>query len=425
MARILICHVPKDASPARDLGAALMGRGHFVSFDGEPDTPRHERASRLRQFEAVIVLWTETSAQNAGLADIARETMPLNLLVPVRAEELALTKLPLMFRKLVMLTPRDTEGIARVVARMNTAASSLRDMTEREAARRSAGAPVAEQSSGAPAVPPPIPQRAPPSAPAAGRRAPSPAVGGAKRSAQSAVTAPAAPVVGEPAARIRVRPLSDLPEVEAGPDLTAQPPAYPPPHVPAPHTEHAPVRPPYETGNVAPRHAGPQRATAVPLTADDLGRAVDAGLLVHHIPAAMWLGAPTTVEIAIGREILSQLAQTGHGQGTLGQSIETLSVSLYGSSEAFEIERQSERTQFVSIKHALAARDPATFGRWVWLVTPGAAGPHDLVVRISALLRDPRGVPAPVAIPDRRFSVDIQIPEDETLGSAFAGWYRR
>ena len=126
MARILICHVPKDGNLARDLGAALMGRGHFVSFDGEPDTPRSDRSSRLRQFEAVIVLWTETSAQTTGLSEIARETLPLNLLVPVRAETLATTKLPLAFRKLAMLAPRDVDGVARVIARMSTAASSLR-----------------------------------------------------------------------------------------------------------------------------------------------------------------------------------------------------------------------------------------------------------------------------------------------------------
>ncbi|MFP5366856.1 MAG: hypothetical protein ACLGIS_08385, partial [Actinomycetes bacterium] len=40
--------------------------------------------------------------------------------------------------------------------------------------------------------------------------------------------------------------------------------------------------------------------------------------------------------------------------------------------------------------------------------------------RVSALLRDRHGVPAPVAIPDRRFTVDIQVPEDESVVSALA-----
>lgn len=410
MARILICHAPKDASQARDLGAALMGRGHFVSFDGEPDAPRPERQARLRQFEAVIVLWSEISSQNAGLADIARETMPLNLLVPLRAEELAMTRLPLMFRKLNMLTPRDIDGIARVVARMSTAASSLRDMAEREAARQSAGGATSPEPRNAPA---PSPQQST-------QRAPTPARDG--RPAQ------ARPVAGS-GEGVRVRPLTDLPEVDAGPGNPVRPASYPvsqanSPSRPATAADRAaPDR--RKEADAAQRRPAQPHAQARPATADDLARAIDAGLLMPHIPSAMWLGAPTTVEITLGREILGHLAQPDQGQASLGQSIETLSVSLYGSTEAFEIERQSERTQFVSVKHALAAHDPATFGRWAWIVTPGVAGPQDLVVRISALLRDPRGVPAPVAIPDRRFSIDIQVPEGESLASALAGWYRR
>lgn len=394
MARILICHVPKDGNLARDLGAALMGRGHFVSFDGEPDTPRSDRSSRLRQFEAVIVLWTETSAQTTGLSEIARETLPLNLLVPVRAETLATTKLPLAFRKLAMLAPRDVDGVARVIARMSTAASSLREMSEREAARRTTGELPPERSE-----PPPLPQkRAPAHSPAAAKT----------RSSTSAV---APPPVAEDAQSVRVRPLSDLPEVEADAAFLAAArqvrTAGPPPRAAAPPqaVERRPELP------------AARPATEV-ISAEDFARAVDAGLLAHRVPDALWLGAPATVEVAVSRQLLAGLAQQGH-------NIETLSVSLYGNAEAFEIERQSERTQFVSAKQALAAHDPATFGRWAWLVTPHAAGQQDLVIRVSALLRDRHGVPAPVAIPDRRFSVDIQVPEDESIVSALAGWYRR
>lgn len=423
MARILICHVPKDGNLARDLGAALMGRGHFVSFDGEPDSPRPERAARLRQFEAVIVVWTEASAQSAGLANIAREALPLNLLVPVRAEDLSPTRLPLALRKLNMPSPRDVDGIARVIARMSTAASSRRDMAalslrdgatsslrdgaEREAARRTAdGVPAPDAPRTAVrGSPPPSPQPA----------AALPAAAGASRWPSSAAWP--GPVAA-PGTGVRVRPLVDLPEVEAppAPGVQPQPPA-------ARHQDAA--------GDVArsPAHAHPAepppRAPARTLTADDLARAVEAGLLVHRIPPAMWLGAPTTVEITLGRDVLASLFPAKDSQGGLGQSLETLSVSLYGSAEAFEIERQSERTQFVTAKHALASHDPATFGRWAWLVTPCAAGPHDLVIRISALLRDGHGVPAPVALPDRRLSVEIQVPEEESFLAALAGWQRR
>ncbi len=125
MARILICHVPKDGGPARDLGALLMGRGHYVSFDGEPDVQKEDRPARLRQFEIVIVMWTEVSYQSAGLSEIASETMPLNLLVPVRSETLDVNALPLKFRKLNMFGPRDIDGLSRLIARLSHAQTSF------------------------------------------------------------------------------------------------------------------------------------------------------------------------------------------------------------------------------------------------------------------------------------------------------------
>ncbi len=399
MARILICHVPKDGNLARDLGAALMGRGHFVSFDGEPDTPRPERSARLRQFEAVIVAWTESSVQSVGLTDIARETLPLNILVPVRAETLATTKLPLAFRKLAMLAPRDVDGIARVIARMSTAASSLREMSEREAARRATGEPPPEQTEALP----PLPQKR--------SAAPqSPAIPKARPASPAVAPGP----VAEAGPGVRVRPLSDLPEVEADAAFLAMARQSRNAHVEQQRQETVP---PPQAAERRPEPPAPRPATQV-ISADDLARAVDAGLLAHHVPDALWLGAPASVEVTLSRQILAGLAQQGH-------NFETLSVSLYGNAEAFEIERQSERTQFMNAKQALAAHDPATFGRWAWLVTPTAAGSQDLVIRVSALLRDRHGVPAPVAIPDRRFSVDIQVPEDESVVSALAGWYRR
>ncbi|HEX2840368.1 hypothetical protein [Hyphomicrobium sp.] len=391
MARILICHVPKDGGTARDLGATLMGRGHFVSFDGEPDTPRPDRSSRLRQFEAVIVLWSESSAQNPGLTEIAREALPLNLLVPVRPSELDAGRLPLMFRKLNMFPPRDIDGIARMIGRLSAAASSLREFAassreNAETQRRTGAAPVANS---------PVAARKPAQTPVAKRSAP----GGAQPE----------PTL-EAKTNIRVRPLSDLPEVEAGPFERREPTLSP----------QGPFDPgaPGDRGQY--RASGFDRPSVGVITAEDLTKAVEAGLLLHHIPEAMGLGSLTTVELTLDRDVLAGLSQP-----EVGQSVETLSISLYGASEVFEIERQSERTQFVTAKHMMQARDPATVGRWAWLVTPRALGPQDLVVRISALLRDRRGVPAPVALPDRRFSVEIQAPEGESLISALAGWRRR
>ena len=48
------------------------------------------------------------------------------------------------------------------------------------------------------------------------------------------------------------------------------------------------------------------------------------------------------------------------------RSIETLSLSLYGTGDAFEIERLSERTQFVGG----SSRSAAKADRWAWHVTP-------------------------------------------------------
>ncbi len=389
MARILICHVPKDGSVARDLGAALMGRGHFVSFDGEPDTPRADRSSRLRQFEVVVVIWTETSAQNASLSDIAQETLPLNLLVPVRSDQLAVARLPLMFRKLNMYTPRDIDGIARAVSRLSSAASSLKDfaasMRDKPEQSRKPGDAVA---------------------PAAAKKSP-----------------PVSKLASEPGRRA----FQNLPEVDitSGGVNGRKEPTFAPLQAkrPDPLPANAPQARPAMVDRAQPSF---ERPAATVLTAEDLSSAVDAGLLIYNIPEAMWLSSPTTVELTLGRDALAEFLapEAGHAIDNR-QSVETISISLYGSADAFEIERQSERTQFVSPKHTLSARDPATVGRWAWLVTPRAAGPHDLVVRISALLRDRKGVPAPVALPDRRFSIDIQVPEGESLISALAGWRTR
>lgn len=391
MARILICHVPKDGATARELGAALMGRGHFVSFDGEPDTPRADRATRLRQFEAVVVVWTETSGQNAGLSDIARETLPLNALVPVRAEELDKAKLPLAFRKLNMFAPRDVDGIARLVARLSTAATSLRNM----AAGSARLADTREE-----------------------RRAERPARTRPAETPPAAVPARTArPPVIDVGATATARPLLDLPEV---PDPRADPALEPSVEAAA-----APSR-----GEGLEAALNPHRdAPPPPVTAADLARAVDAGLLGFHIPETMWLGEPVVVEITIGQDALAELlaadARPGDGPTAEHAGIETLSVSLYGHADVFEIERQTERTQAVSAIQVQAGhRGEAAPGRWAWIVTPQSGGPQDLIVRISALLRDRNGVPEPVAVPDRRFRTVIDVPEGADILPGLVGWQR-
>lgn len=389
MARVLICHVPKDGTVARELGAALMGRGHFVSFDGEPDTARDDRSARLRHFDAVVIVWTDTSAPSAGLADIAREMLPLNLLVPVRAEDLDVTRLPLTFRKLNMMTPRDFDGLARVINRLSTAASSLRELAEREAPARQRGAKLAEAEGATAAKAAAV---TPPERAAARETSPYRAPPGGK--SQKAASSPV------PSARPLTPALADLPEVEVDPSLAA-------------HRQAQAFS------------AFNDRSGQRPATADDLGRAVDAGLLVLDVPAVLRLGVPTLVEFTLGAEYLTGTAGPVVPQGTSGtaQAIETLSISLLADDQEFQIERKSERTQFV-MRHLALPGEVESFGRWKWMVTPRATGAHDVIVRISALLRDRHGVPSPVALPDRR--VAVRVEAEKTAGAGAAGtWYRR
>lgn len=414
MARILICHVPKDGSVARDLGAMLMGRGHYVSFDGEPDTPRSDRFARLRQFEAVVVVWTDYSVASAGLSEIARETLPLNLLVPLRADNVPASSLPLIFRKLNMLSPRDFEGVARFVARLSTAASSLKEMAARDALMREARAQERPQTEEKAPSPPVRPRAVPPVEP--------------RKESVAVEKATLAAPVGAQRMQAVLRPLA-LPDVSAvarDQDGTADEPVpkqlAPPPG--APPQAPQPTLPPFVR----------QDPPAAPVaSAQDLARMVDAGLIATRIPAAMWHIEPTTVEILLNRQLLvaTELGvadRPGRLGPQLGERglIETLSISLYGEAGVFEIERQSERTQFVhEQRSSTRGRDARPYGRWVWMVTPLAPGDHDLVLRISALMRDRHGVPTPVALPDRHYPIVIHGPEGATQPSSVAGWTRR
>ncbi len=476
MARILICHVPKDGSTARELGAALMGRGHVVSFDGEPDTPRDDRAARLRQFESVVVIWTEGSVQSAGLADIAREALPVNALVPVRNEELDRAKLPLTFRKLNMFAPRDVDGIARLVARLSTAATSLRSMAamppytappraekvlprvEKPAAdadqahetspkgRSETGSTSAASAhASAPTfahaqafVPPPaaVPAQAQAQAraPAASSASPGPSPTPLTRNTdfvppvmRQAHQPLAKPPIVEAGANVKARPLSDLPEVsDPYPAPVANP--APEPAIAAHAPAAAGLSRAAELNATLNAQRAPRDVPRPATTAADIAHAIDRGLLVSRIPDSMWLGEPVPVEITIGRGVLARLfpeqaaAADGGNASPDRHGLETLSISLYGHTDVFEIERQSERTQFVVPRQA--GRDSAAFGRWTWLVTPQAAGRQELVVRISALLRDRHGVPEPVALPDRRFEIVIDVPEGADLVPGLMGWQR-
>jgi hypothetical protein len=133
----------------------------------------------------------------------------------------------------------------------------------------------------------------------------------------------------------------------------------------------------------------------------------------------MWLGEPETVEVRIGREAARDIAAGLVGRGDLTAEnipiVETMSVSLYSRGGAFRIERQSETTQLVKkdqVKNTLFGS--ADFASWTWLVTPNKTGAHNLCVKVSAGLKDSRGVPTSPSLPDREFKVSVSVHAGRT-----------
>lgn len=147
--------------------------------------------------------------------------------------------------------------------------------------------------------------------------------------------------------------------------------------------------------------------------------AAEAGRLVHKIPEKMWVGEQETVEVRLGRAAAEGLTQGLVGRGALSSQdipiLETMSVSIYTKGGAFDIERQSETTQLVSNEHLKGtAFEQADYGRWVWQVTPRKTGAHQLFVRVSASLKDSRGLPTSTSLPDREFTVAVSVHTGKT-----------
>ena len=128
----------------------------------------------------------------------------------------------------------------------------------------------------------------------------------------------------------------------------------------------------------------------------------------------MWVGQQEIVEVRLGRLAAPDLSKGLEGRGTLATEdipiVETMSVSLYGGPGAFTIERQSETSQLIMsdlVKGTLL--ETQDFGRWVWLVTPRKTGTHQLYVKVSAALKDSRGVPTTTKLPDKEFNVSVSV----------------
>jgi len=141
---------------------------------------------------------------------------------------------------------------------------------------------------------------------------------------------------------------------------------------------------------------------------------IDAGRLAYQIPKRMWIGLQETVEVRLGRRQAQGLMQGFAGRGEVRTEdipiVETMSVSLLCEPGKFEIVTRSEKDQLVKPDLVLGTPFHSDdFGRWVWLVTPREKGEHTLLVKVSAAVRDSRGLPSTASLPDRTFAVSVRV----------------
>jgi hypothetical protein len=599
MARILICHVPKDAAAARELGGSLMGRGHSVSFDGEPDLPRGDRSARLRQFEAAIVIWSDASLMSKGALQIATEALALNQLIGVRLDGIPVERLALAFRKLNSFAISDVDGMARFVSRLSSAAASLKQMQQKEEERREAQKKgvltdleeaqkreierkekerlevqlilqrkrererrererleaelaEAERKERERREEEELEARLAEMQRKERERQEQELLEGQALDAQrkererqeherqerefEAQLADARRKERErleeevfqaqiaelqrqererqererreaefAEAQRRERERQDGERVEAlrheverrererrerewveaqlfevqrkererqerdrlerekfeaqlielqrrekaalvtvadwqpvavaqGQAATWSPAAERASAVlnvveasNGRASDYAPPPLPYQNGGnvsaaqVLAQLAQPPREN--PSTAGTI-------LFMHEVPERMWLGEPALVRVCLGRGTIAGFSRTFAARAGLdleGDPVaETVSMSLYGRGDVFEIERQSERVQLLPSNHLLdSPLELADYGRWVWHVTPIMPGEHELFLRVSALFRDRRGVPTPVALPDQKVDVFVPTAAGGSIIQSLAGWLRR
>jgi len=142
--------------------------------------------------------------------------------------------------------------------------------------------------------------------------------------------------------------------------------------------------------------------------------AVEAGRLVYQIPNQMWVGVQETVEVRLGAAIAKEIMQGFVGRGDVKLEhvpiVETMKVSLVCEPGTFDIEPRSEEVQLVKpdlVKGT--AFHQSDFARWMWLVTPCQRGKHALFVKVSAAIRDSRGLPTTSSLPDKIISVEVRV----------------
>jgi hypothetical protein len=142
--------------------------------------------------------------------------------------------------------------------------------------------------------------------------------------------------------------------------------------------------------------------------------AIEAGRLAYQIPKLMWRGVQETVEVRLGQREAEGLMQGFVGRGSVRTEetpiVETMSVSLVCEPRAFDIEPRSQEVQLVKpdlVKGT--AFHQADFAKWMWLVTPRQSGEHTLLVKVSAAIRDSRGLPTTSSLPDKIIEVAVRV----------------
>jgi hypothetical protein len=141
---------------------------------------------------------------------------------------------------------------------------------------------------------------------------------------------------------------------------------------------------------------------------------IEAGRLAYQIPERMWLGMQEMVEVRLGPLLAPEFMTGFIGRGGIKLEhvpiVETMSVSLVCEPGAFDIEPRSQEVQLVKpdlVKGT--AFHQADFGKWVWLVTPRETGEHTLLVKVSAAMKDSRGLPTSAALPDKIIAVTVRV----------------
>lgn len=356
MTTVALIFVKSDREAARELGATLAAAGRSVLFteygENGPLVDRDEVT------DYVLVIWSPVSRSSPFIYERAREALVRRRLIQCAVEGLAREQLAPVFRRGSVLAVTDKGKLLQAI----------------------------------PEEPPPLFLAA---------------VAGAPRYANE----PSRKQRYDPSQQVPVQPAASVPHASPAPARSA------------PGGVECAVEGAVDAGDqVYAEHVPNERvhrqASSVPNPAVFKERSQaalekQAGQLVHKIPSRMKLGVTEHVEVRLG-QALQQIAHGLVGSGALTSEelliVETMTVTLDGSPDAFSIVRRTRATQLVLGSLIWKGQfEEQRFGRWLWYVRPKRTGTHELLVKVSADLSDSRGVPTSEALRDRVFPIRIKV----------------